>query len=121
LTCSLELSADHGTDITPNSNTVAKIKLTKGTIVISLNQAAFNKGKFTEDPTNCSQSYIASAPVKVASGTGAYAGIKGSFTATINQYGIAPKLASGKCNNANSADPVFQMGYVTATGTISYG
>jgi hypothetical protein len=110
---------DHGTDITPNSPKVATLKFSKGTIVIDASK--FNNGKSTSDPTNCSATYIATGPAKILSGTEAYAGIKGTLTATINEYGIGPKLPSGKCDQSQNAQPVFAVGYVNASGTVSFG
>ena len=56
--------------------------LRKGTIVVNLKQfnTAVNNANPTVNPSNCSASLMTSAPVPIVSGTGAYAGITGSFT-----------------------------------------
>ena len=95
--------------------------LKKGTIKVNLKQfnAATNAVNPTINPSNCSTSFTASAPVPIVSGTGAYAGITGSFTLTAQYAFILPKTKSGSCNTSNNANPISQYGSVSGSGTMS--
>ncbi len=95
--------------------------LKKGTIKVNLKQfnAATNAVNPTINPLNCSTSFTASAPVPIVSGTGAYAGITGSFTLTAQYAFILPKTKSGSCNTSNNANPISQYGSVSGSGTVS--
>ena len=95
--------------------------LKKGTIKVNLKQfnAATNAVNPTVNPSNCSTSFTASAPVPIVSGTGAYAGITGSFTLTAQYAFILPKTKSGSCNTSNNANPISQYGSVSGSGTVS--
>ncbi|HKI18566.1 MAG TPA: hypothetical protein VKA15_11830 [Isosphaeraceae bacterium] len=95
--------------------------LKKGTIKVNLKQfnAATNAVNPTINPSNCSTSFTASAPVPIVSGTGAYAGITGSFTLTAQYAFILPKTKSGSCNTSNNANPISQYGSVSGSGTVS--
>ena len=95
--------------------------LKKGTIKVNLKQfnAATNAVNPTINPSNCSTSFTASAPVLIMSGTGAYAGITGSFTLTAQYAFILPKTKSGSCNTSNNANPISQYGSVSGSGTVS--
>ncbi len=110
--------ADYG--ITKGNKT-GKAVLKKGTITVNLKQfnTATNNVNPTINPSNCSTSFSASAPVPIVSGTGAYAGITGSFTLTAQFAFILPKTKSGSCNTSNSANPLSQYGSVSGTGTVS--
>ena len=95
--------------------------LKKGTIKVNLKQfnAATNAVNPTINPSNCSTSFTASALVPIVSGTGAYAGITGSFTLTAQYAFILPKTKSGSCNTSNNANPISQYGSVSGSGTVS--
>jgi hypothetical protein len=95
--------------------------LKKGTIKVNLKQfnAATNAVNPTINPSNCSTSFTASAPVPIVSGTWAYAGITGSFTLTAQYAFILPKTKSGSCNTSNNANPISQYGSVSGSGTVS--
>ena len=69
---------------------------------------------------NCSLSFAATGPVKIASGTGAYAGATGNAKVTVYFAGIAPKTKSGKCNTANNAPTFGSYNSVIGSGTISF-
>ena len=74
------------------------------------------------DPSTCSfaGSLTASTPIVKGSGTGAYAGISGTFKVTITEAGVRHKLQSGKCNDSQNAMPVAGVSWVTGSATVSY-
>jgi hypothetical protein len=57
------------------------------------------------------------APVPILGGTGAYAGITGSFTLTESIAGVLPKTKSGACNGSVSV-PLGAFASVTGSGTV---
>jgi hypothetical protein len=95
--------------------------LKKGTIKVNLKQfnAAQNNANPQINQSNCSAFFTASAPVPIVSGTGAYAGITGSFTLNSQYAFILPKTKSGGCNTSNNANPISQYGSVSGSGTVS--
>lgn len=110
---------DYG--ITKKGKNSNQAVLKKGTIIVNLKQfnAATNNANPTINQSNCSTSFVASAPVPIVSGTGAYAGISGSFTLTAQFAFILPRTKSGSCNTSNNANPLNQYGSVTGSGTVS--
>jgi hypothetical protein len=112
---------DHGTT---SGNGKGVARLTKGTITINLsavNKAGNDAKPSLENMTTCSFAATFSAPAPIVSGTGAYTGAKGVLTITETFGGYVPAPAGGKCN-PNASPPVTdEAGYVTGTGTISFG
>jgi len=118
---------DYGTATTINkdgtvnsSGNYVKIVLKKGTFEI--NSIAFNKATNSAQPTsnaaNCSNVVIATGPVTLFDGTGAYAGIGGTLTITLNVAYIAPKTANGKCNE--NTQPADFFATITGSGVVSF-
>jgi hypothetical protein len=110
--------ADYGVT---KGNGGSKAMLKKGTITVNLAQfkAAQNNANPQINQSNCSGSFTASAAVPIVSGTGAYAGITGSFTLNSQYAFILPKTKSGGCNTSNNANPISQYGSVSGSGTVS--
>ncbi|HUE06614.1 MAG TPA: hypothetical protein VMP41_04245 [Acidimicrobiales bacterium] len=102
-------------------NKTGKAVLKKGTITVNLTQfqAAQNNANPQINQSNCSGFFTASAPVPIVSGTGAYAGISGSFTLNSQFAFILPKTKSGACNTSNNANPISQYGAVSGSGTVT--
>lgn len=95
--------------------------LKKGTITVNLKQfnAMGNSANPTINQSTCSGSFTYSAPVPIVSGTGAYAGITGSFTLTGQFAFILPKTKSGSCNMSNNANPISQYASVMGSGNVT--
>lgn len=110
---------DHGITKKAKGSNLAVLK--KGTITVNLKQfnAAGNSANPSVNPSTCSGSFTYSAPVPIVSGTGAYAGITGSFNLTGQFAFILPKTKSGSCNMSNNANPVSQYASVSGSGTVS--
>jgi hypothetical protein len=116
--------ADAGTlTVTGNATTV---NLSKGNIVINLAQgvAAENKlfnhlAKFVS-PSTCGINTSYSAPVKLVSGTGAYAGISGTVQVRTAEIGVFPKSASGRCNLSSNAQPVGFLSLAQGSGPVKF-
>ena len=56
----------------------------------------------------------------IVKGTGAYTGIKGTFTGTLTIAGQGSLLADGKCNMANNAPNVASAFQVSASANVSF-
>jgi hypothetical protein len=106
---------------TQNGN-FEKIVLKKGGFTVDTTQLnkLLNHVKPTFSKTQCWFAVKGSGPTTLTKGTGAYAGITGTVNVTVDFVSILPRLASGKCNFANSAKPIAQFGNVTGSGTASY-
>jgi hypothetical protein len=119
--------ADYGTTVNvtaagkPSEN-YAKINLTKGGFEVDL--TTLNKITNAETPAfsaaTCMFWGSGSGPITLSNGTGAYAGLTGTLTVHETYVGVAPRLASGRCNMAQNATPTHMTMQVTATGHVSY-
>jgi hypothetical protein len=115
--------ADHGRTSKAKAKGIGTATMTKGTLDLDLsklNAAANNASPSMMNNTTCSFAFRSSAPVTIVSGTGAYAGAHGTVLIHEVFSLILPRLANGKCNEANSAVPVAQYGSVEGSGTISF-
>jgi hypothetical protein len=125
-------SADSvGANGTPQPNsTEVELSLVLGSFTIStvgLDKkigSAFNK---VEPNARTCSAYVVvtgSTPIVAGSGTGAYTGIRGSFTLTFTFAAVGSRYPSGKhegqCNNANNSPNVGQAQFVTGWGTVSF-
>jgi hypothetical protein len=114
--------SDHGTSPNTNGNT-ALLKLKHGTISVDI--AALNK--ITNSSTfgtfslaSCSFSGTTKASVKLAKGTGAYVGIKGTIRINFSVAEQGSLLPSGACNPSNSAPAVASAFVVTGSGKVHF-
>ena len=99
-----------------------KIVLQKGGFWVdatALNKQ-LNHVKPVVDTKNCSFSFKGTGPTKLFKGSGAYAGISGGVTVTVDFVAIGPTLPNGKCNTSNNAAPVAQYGNVTGSGAARF-
>jgi hypothetical protein len=119
--------ADYGTTVNVTatgkpSQDYAKVNLTKGGFEVNL--TALNKVTNALTPTfsapTCMFWGSASGPVTLSDGTGAYAGITGTLTVHETFVGVAPRLASGRCNMSQNATPTHMTNQVTASGSVSF-
>jgi len=103
--------------------------LTKGTILVNATQlnAVLNSANPTDfSVASCSGTVVASAPVPIASGTKAYAGITGSVTLTATFAFVGPFYSSGskkgECNtSSNGPNPPGIFATIAGSGTVSFG
>ena len=108
-----------------NGNYV-KVTLKNGTFV--LNKTGLDNVTNNAQPTffsnTCSAVLKGTGPVTLSQGTGDYTGISGTLTTTLTFAEIGPRNTSGskkgQCNTSNNAQPVGEVGYATANGTVSY-
>jgi hypothetical protein len=109
--------SDHGT------GKHGTFHLTKGTITFNNSKlgAILNSPSFgTFYAASCSFSGVAKGAVPIVSGTGAYAGIKGSIAATVTSAEQGSLLKNGKCNQSSNAPAVAQDLIVTGSGKVSF-
>jgi len=71
-------------------------------------------------PASCSYDGVAKAPVTIVSGTGAYAGIKGTITVTATVAEQGSLLKNGQCNTANNAPAVADTLIITGSGKVMF-
>jgi|HubBroStandDraft_5_1064220.scaffolds.fasta_scaffold215269_1 hypothetical protein len=120
---------DFGT--TTNTTKAGKPSANGGYVKIKLHQGGFmvngvalnkklNKLRPTFNAATCSASGTGSANVTVFDGTGLYAGISGKIKITASFAFVGPRLANGKCNNANSAKPLAQYQSIQGSGRVSF-
>jgi hypothetical protein len=113
--------ADYGwdhSDIADNGN-IDKVVLTKGTFW--LNHAANGNTQYSLNPTTCYGTFWGTAPVVLSHGTGAYAGIKGTLSASLRDRVILPRMANGKCNESQNATSVVSLFAAQASGNVTFG
>jgi len=97
--------------------------LTKGTITVdnSKLRAITSSPRFrTFYAASCSYSGVGKGITPIVSGTGSYAGIKGSLTATVIEAEQGSLLKNGKCNTSDAAPLVAADLMATATGKVSF-
>ena len=106
----------------PNGSYV-KLKLSRGTLTLNKTglDNAINKAYRSShvNRANCSFSVAASGKLPFVSGTGHYAGVKGSAHVTVAVGLIFPRK-NGKCNAGNHTTPVASRQIVYGTGTASF-
>lgn len=101
----------------------AVMHLSKGTITVDPSKltAKFNAPTFgTFNVKSCSFWGTATASVPVVSGTGAYAGITGTLTATGTLAEQGALRNNGTCNTASNAPAVAFTEIVVASGKVSF-
>ena len=100
------------------------VALKKGTFRLNAtnpNRNLNRKGtKAFPNPTTCSLAISASGVATLFDGTGLYKGIHGSVKVAETFALLFPRLASGKCDFVESAEPVKQFGVVTGVGTVKF-
>jgi hypothetical protein len=118
--CGTTLSVDKNGKADPNG-AFEKVSLKQGGFWVDA--TGLNKKLNSAQPqintANCSVVGGATAPVKLFNGTGAYAGIGGTVKITVTFAAILPRK-NGKCNFANSAQPVSQYQSITGSGSASF-
>lgn len=110
--------SDHGTD------QHGTFHLAKGTISVNRSAVkAITTSRFgTFNPKSCSFQGVATGPVPIVSGTGAYAGIHGTLKTTETDAEQGSLLKSGKCVQSNNvgAPGVAQDVIFTAIANVSF-
>jgi hypothetical protein len=110
------------------SITLGNGKSTKGTLNFSKGKldVMHSKGTNTNTPTSfntktCHVVFDSGGTFKVTGGTGSYNGATGNGTFKVEFSATLPKLANGKCNESNNAQPLAgsSLTTFTATGTVT--
>jgi len=108
------------------TGSTSKVQLSRGIITINLAKgiAAENKlfshiGRFVSQ-TTCGINTSYTAPVTFVSGTGAYAGISGAVTLKTAEIGVFPKLANGKCDLSENAQPIGFLSLGQGSGSVQF-
>ncbi len=92
-----------------------RITLSKGSFLIDLSKA---HGTFTVSAA-CFFQGTGSGTIRLFGGTGAYAGISATLPFGGKIVGVVPRLANGKCNQANSVVPLALVGAFSGSGKVS--
>ena len=110
--------SDHGT-ASQNLLTLAKGTITVNLDMLNAITNAESFGHFNQ--ASCSFWGMATAvPIPVVRGTGAYAGITGSLTGTVNFAAQGSLTASGQCNQDQNAPAVAQVVLAVVAGKVSF-
>jgi len=124
---------DYGTGTTANANgtpdpngNYVKVALHKGGFFVNI--TTLNKRENAITPSfnavDCSGSFSVTAPASLGDGTGAYKGISGTVTLTVNVAFIGPTLTSGphkgQCNPSHNVAPLSTFSAVIGSGTVSF-
>ena len=111
--------ADYGTSSAlSNDYIITRIKLQHGTIEVNTSKLEQAETPSVNSAT-CSYTFSGTAPITVVRGTGSYVGIKGTLTATASGAGILARLKNGKCQESESSEPLFTIGTVQTSGTVT--
>jgi hypothetical protein len=112
---------DHGTDhqgAGPNGSN--RLVLSKGTFSLDVTEVGTKLHNLPVDPTTCSAdgTVAGRTPIVPGSGTGAYAGIRGTLDIEASEASILPRK-HGQCDMNPSSFPGVLT--VRGSGTLSYG
>ena len=105
--------------VPPNNNStkaVITFKTPVGNLVVAANAPDANQNP-VPNATTCYFSQTVHATYVVQGGTGKFAGATGSGKATFAFSATAPKLASGKCDESDNAQPLAKGAVVTFTAS----
>jgi hypothetical protein len=100
------------------------VTLSRGTLTIDLSKAEgaenklFSHLKALVNPQSCSMNASYTAPVKVMSGTGSYAGISGTLVIRTAEIGVFPRTSSGSCDLSSNAQPVGFLSIGQGSGSL---
>lgn len=116
--------ADAGrfTEAAPSS----KVVLSKGSLMVDdVKGAARESALFAHlsrivDPKTCGLSASYSAPATLKNGMGAYRGITGTVKVRTTLAGVFPRLATGKCNLSNNAQPIGFVILSQGSGQVAF-
>ena len=93
------------------------IKVAPSSIFISREQDLFGA---SVKPPGCAVEGTITGPVKIVGGTGAYAGIAGTVTATYTVAAVLRKRSNGTCNTAHNARPTGVAIFIKESGSVSF-
>jgi hypothetical protein len=111
--------ADYGTSSSlPSNYRITKVVLQHGTFEVNTSKLEQAEMPSVNSAT-CSYTYSGTASVTAVGGTGAYVGIKGTLRATASGAGILTKLKNGKCQESENSEPIFTIGTVQTSGTVT--
>jgi hypothetical protein len=106
--------------LTGSSNVVlskGSIEVVGSSALISREQDLYGRAV---NPPGCSLVGTITGPVKIVGGTGAYAGITGTFNATYTVAAVLPKRKNGTCNTAHKVRPIGIAIFIRASGNVSF-
>jgi hypothetical protein len=103
------------------------ITLSRGTLTIDLSKSEgaenklFSHLKALVNPQSCSMNASYTAPVKVISGTGSYAGTTGTLIVRTAEIGVFPHTPTGSCDLSSNAQPVGFLSIGQGSGSLKIG
>ena len=112
---------DTGSIVLGSKTTKGTLHFTKGGLNLTHSNPPNPNSPTSSNATTCRVLFAESGTFKVTGGTGPYKGATGHGTFGVTFAATFPKLASGKCNESNSANPVPGSSLTTfkATGNIT--
>ena len=104
-----------GRIVGPNGD---KVVFPKGSFVVNMSKTTFG---YTANPHTCLATVTLGGTIRLQAGTGTYAGISGKLTIGGKAFALLPRLKNGKCNEAQNAIPVAQVGTISGNGLVTLG
>jgi hypothetical protein len=112
---------DTGTISLGGKSTKGTLHFKKGGLNVNHSNPPAPNTPSSFNATTCRVAFAESGTFKVTGGTGPYKGATGHGTFKVTFAATLPKLASGKCNESNSANPLPGTSLTTfkATGNLT--
>jgi len=112
---------DTGTIALGSKSTKGTLHFTKGGLNVNHSNPPNPNTPSSFNATTCRVAFAESGTFKVTGGTGTYKGATGHGTFKVTFAATLPKLASGKCNESNNANPLPGTSLTTfkATGNLT--
>jgi|HubBroStandDraft_1064217.scaffolds.fasta_scaffold202479_2 hypothetical protein len=112
---------DTGSIVLGSKTTKGTLHFTKGALNVTHSNPPNPNAPTSSNATTCRVLFAESGTFKITGGTGTYKGATGHGTFKVTFGATFPKLASGKCNESNSANPVAGTSLTTfkATGNVT--
>jgi hypothetical protein len=117
--------ADSGAT-SPKDNPANGLPFTKGSIRINNSAANAAESRIYAhlsryvNASTCALTYHYTAPIKLVSGTGTYAGITGTVTLHNTDVGVLPRTSAGTCNESPNVTPIGFLSESYGSGRVSF-
>ncbi|HUY06456.1 MAG TPA: hypothetical protein VMU99_04280 [Acidimicrobiales bacterium] len=112
---------DTGSITLGGQSTKGTLTFSKGNLDLTHSKGSNSNTPTSFNPSTCRVVFESLGTFKVTGGTGSYKGATGHGTFKVEFAASLPKLANGKCNESNNAQPIAGSSLTTfkATGTLT--
>jgi hypothetical protein len=102
------------------SENIGMVTTPNGTFKVNLRELNHAMGTGGLNQKTCSGAFMATAPVTLFDGTGAYKNIKGTIKLTTTFAAIFSRTDNGTCNAGPTATPLSALSFFQGKGTVSF-